>query len=503
MTIMKETSNCIAPNKDMTANSQGVARVTKQAENTNTAYEESAQSEGDSTADNKNQMLTAPVFKLFIKMAMPIIIGLMINGLYNFVDAIFIARAVGTQAIGGVSAAFPVHMLLISFGAMMSSGMASMLSRQLGAQHYHQANAIFTSTLFFALVMGILSSILLIIFKEDIFGWMKLPLVLRSYAIDYIVPIALFSGLSFCSGVVSDAFRAEGKTVLMMKVMLISSVLNVIFDAMFLFVFEWGVAGAAWATVSAIAISFAYSVRKLVTSEHQIRFEKKEFNWQWQYNRRALGLGMPIFLSYTGYAVMLASVNFAIASVAEQNTDLLISAHGIFNRTFMLIFLPILGMMIAFQTFAGFNYGAREYQRVVQVLKVAMLTCSSYALCWTTFMLFNSQWLFQLFTSDQALIAAASEISDIVLLGFVTVSIGMICPALFQALGFAKPAVILNAFRTYLLLLPVLWAFSVNFGVSGIWWTFPAIDAIASVIVAFYTYRFVKKVLLNPAKELA
>lgn len=455
-------------------------------------------------AKTPDKMLTAPVFGMFIRMAVPIIIGLLVNGLYNFVDAIFIARAVGTQAIGGVSAAFPVHMILISISAMLAGGMASVLSRQLGAYQYHQANAVFSSAMFFGLIVGVVCSTLILTFKAQIFQLMQLPVALQAYAIEYIVPIALFCSLSFCSGILSDAFRAEGKTVQMMKVMALSSVLNICLDALFLFVFEWGVAGAAWATVLAIAISFGYGINILLSSEHRIQFEWAEFKWHGQYNKQTLALGVPVFLSYTGYAVMLAAVNYAIVNVAADDADLLISGHGVFNRTFMLIFLPVLGMMIAFQTFAGFNYGAKQYQRVNQVLKVAILTSGGYALLWSILMIFKGHWFFQLFTEDQALIDAAGSIASVVFIGFVTVGIGMMCPALFQALGFAKPAALLNAFRTYILLLPVLWLFSENFGVPGIWWTFPAIDLIASIIVGSYTYCFMRKLLKEPTfKEIA
>jgi putative MATE family efflux protein len=428
-------------------------------------------------------------------MATPIIIGLLINGLYSFVDAIFISRAVGTQAIGGVSAAFPVHMILISISAMIASGMASLLSRQLGAGKSHVANTIFSQSMCLALLVGVVSGVLILLFRQEIFSLMILPIELRHYAIEYITPIALFAGVSFCSATMSDAFRAEGKTLEMMKLMVLSSILNIILDALFLFVFEWGVAGAAWATVAAISISFIYAIKILYNGEHLIRFEWKLFRFDIKTHFETIALGIPVFLSYTGYAVMLSAVNYAIVNAAPSQADILISGHGVFNRTFMLIFLPVLGMMIAFQTFAGFNYGAKQNHRVIQVLKVAILTSSSYALLWSALMLFQSQWLFQLFTDDQALITAASSISSVVFIGFFTVGIGMMCPALFQALGFAKPAALLNAFHTYVLLLPVLWIFSNQFGVSGIWWTFPTIDFIAAIVVGTYTYRFVKNKL--------
>jgi Na+-driven multidrug efflux pump len=179
--------------------------------------------------------------------------------------------------------------------------------------------------------------------------------------------------------------------------------------------------------------------------------------------------------------------------VAGENAQLLISAHGILNRTFMLIFLPMLGMMIAFQTFAGFNYGAQRYQRVIEVLKVALIISTGYALVWSIIMLTESEYVFQLFSQDQALIQAASDISSIVFIGFVTTGIAMICPALFQALGFAKPAALLNILHNYILLLPALWFCSSLYGVGGIWWSFPLIDAITAIIIGIYTWRFIKQ----------
>jgi len=244
-----------------------------------------------------------------------------------------------------------------------------------------------------------------------------------------------------------------------------------------------------------MTLSLVYGIKVLHSSDHLIKFEWSKFRFEPKLHLEAISLGMPVFLSYTGYAVMLSAVNYAVVTVGGDQAELLISGNGIFNRTFMLIFLPVLGMMIAFQTFAGFNYGAKQYARVAEVLKVSILTSGAYALVCSVFMILKPQWLFQLFTQDQALIAAASEISSITFIGFFTIGIAMMCPALFQALGFAKPAALLNAFRTYILLLPMLWLLSSEYGVIGIWWTFPVIDLIASILIGGYCYFFVKKMV--------
>jgi Na+-driven multidrug efflux pump len=271
------------------------------------------------------------------------------------------------------------------------------------------------------------------------------------------------------------------------------ALLNIVLDALFLFVFDWGVPGAAWATALSITFAFFYAIYLLRMGNHRIKFSLDHFRFMPEIHREIVLLGMPIFLSYMGFAMMLLIVNIMLVSVAGDQAELLISAYGILNRTFMLIFLPILGMMIAFQTFAGFNYGAGRYDRVIQVLKVALLLSTVYALIWSLVMVFGSHHLLQLFSKDQALIQAATNISDIVFIGFVTTGISMICPALFQALGFSGPAIILNTLHNYILLLPILWSLSTLYGMSGMWWSFPIIDAISAIIIAAYTGYFIKK----------
>lgn len=451
--------------------------------------------------DSSIPMLTNPVAPLFIRMALPIIFGLMINGLFNFVDAIFISRAVGTDAIGGVSAAFPIQMIMISISAMLGSGMASIISRRLGAKQDDEASMVFNASLVLAALVGLALSIVIVFFRYEIFYLLELPAALIPYAIDYLTPIAAIGLISFCHGSMSEGLRAQGQNIQVFKLMASMALINIALDALFLFVFGWGVPGAAWATALSITAAFFYAIYLLKTNNNRISFNLHHFKFMPSVHKEAIALGIPVFLSYTGFAMMLLSVNVVLVKVAGENAQLLISAHGILNRTFMLIFLPILGMMIAFQTFAGFNYGAQRYQRVIEVLKVALIISTGYALVWSIIMLTESEYVFQLFSQDQALIEAASEIAGIVFIGFITTGIAMICPALFQALGFAKPAALLNTLHNYILLLPALWLCSSLYGVRGIWWTFPLIDAITAIIICLYTWRFIKELGLRAMTE--
>ena len=333
-------------------------------------------------------IVTAPVAPLFIRMALPIIFGLLINGLFNFVDAIFISRAVGTDAIGGVSAAFPIQMIMISLSAMLGSGMASIISRRLGANQDGEASKVFSASLILAATIGLILSIIIVYFRTDIFNLMQLPSDLIPYAIDYLTPIAAIGIISFSHGSMSECLRAQGLNGQVFKLMASMALLNIALDALFLFVFGWGVPGAAWATAISITMAFFYAYYLLKTGDHRVKFTVNHFRFIPEIHKEAISLGIPVFLSYTGFAMMLLLVNIALVNVAGTEAQLLISAHGVLNRVFMLIFLPVLGMMIAFQTFAGFNYGAQKNERVIEVLKVALIATAGYAIISSAIMIF-------------------------------------------------------------------------------------------------------------------
>ncbi len=449
----------------------------------------------------ESPILTQSVSRLFFTMAMPIILGLLVNGLYTFVDAIFISRAVGTDAIGGVSAAFPIHMVMISISTMLASGMASIVSRHLGAHQDVLASKVFSASVLLSIVVGVGVSILLVLGREHIFSWMNTPMALRPYALEYITPIASYGLISFSYAILSDNFRAQGQNVLVMTLMVLSAIMNALLDYIFLFIFEWGVEGAAWATVLAISISLLIALFMFNRRDYRVKFLWRYFRFIPGIHKESVLLGFPIFLSYAGFALMLVMVNLAIVNVASTQAQLLISAHGIFNRTFMLIFLPVLGMMIAFQTFAGFNYGAKQYQRVKEGLKVAIFYTCVYGLAWTLFMLSHSDWLFKLFTEDQSLINAAVDMASIFFIAYLLIGIRTICPALFQSLGFAWPAILLNGLHNYILLLPILWFLSLHFGVKGIWIAFPVADILGAIIIGVYTGRFINKLTNTQVNE--
>lgn len=446
---------------------------------------------------NGHPLLTNAIPEQFIKLAIPIIIALMINGLYSFVDAIFITRGVGINAMASVSAVFPINMFIISISAMLGSGMASIISRHLGNADKQRAEKVFNSSFVFSIAVGFSISILLYFLRFHIYQLLALPQELLADANAYLVPILIITTITFASSALTENFRASGKPQDMMKVMLLGSLLNVVFDALFIFGLEWGVPGAAWATVLAMLCSFSLAVRLQITGKDRLQLSLEKCRFNLSIHKQVLSLGFPIFLSHSGFAFTLAVTIFAVTQYGGADASLLISAHGLLIRSFMMLFLPLLGMTIALQTLAAFNFGAGHMQRVKQSLFTAILLGTIWTSAVSLLLIFKAQWLLQLFTNDIRLIETASDIASIVFLGFITAAAGMMCSTIFQAMGKALPAMLLESSRTYILLLPMILLLPSWLGIKGIWWAFPVTDFIGVTITVLFTGYYFKNRFKN------
>ena len=438
-------------------------------------------------------LLNQPISGQFIKLAFPIIIALLINGLYSFIDAVFITRGVGIEAMAAVSAVFPLTMLITSISAMLGSGMASIISRRLGKGDKEAASKVFSSSILFTTIIGLLSTLLLFFLKDDVYQLLSLPIHLIPYADQYFLPILFFSISSFLVGCLNENFRAAGNAQDMMKVLVLFSLLNIIFDALFIFGFGWGVAGAAWATVLASLLSLLLALRIQTKTSNTVKFQRKYFRLYWPTHKEVVALGIPIFLSHAGFAFAIALTIYAVTRYSGDDASLLISAHGLMLRSFMLLFLPLLGMMIALQTLAGFNYGAGQLDRVKKSLLVAIAYASIWCVLVTFILVVKPQWLLQLFTEDKALIKTASDIGKISFLGFIFGGCAMMCSGVFQAMGKALPAMLLDSIRTYLLLFPAIIFLPKYLGVVGIWWAFPLADVIGVFITGSFTLWYFQR----------
>lgn len=442
---------------------------------------------------------TAPIGKLFVSMALPMIFAMLVNGLYNIVDAIFVTRGVGPLAIGGVSIVFPVQMLVFAFAAVLGSGAASIVSRKLGAKDHEAARHTAQTTLTFSILFSILIAVGVLLAMKPILSLLGVTEALMPYSIDYLLPILIGSPIAIMGAVFGDLLRAEGKMQYMMMLMLTGSILNIILDPIFIFVLDMGVQGAAVATVISQTAGLCLAISFYLRGKTAIHLTARE----WRIDFRALwpvvALGLPFFISHAGASFMIATTNNALSQVGGNAADIYISAYGLVGRVLMFVILPLIGMMIAFQTVTGYNYGAGQLDRVRQMVRMglasSLVVCGSVSLI----MLTVPQVLLGIFTSDPELLGRAMQISRTVFLCFTLVGSTFIITGYFQATGHARMALIASSARVYLFLIPAMLTLPRLIGIDGAWMAFPFADVSSAILATLLFVPFYKALRPQPS----
>ncbi|MFQ3230075.1 MATE family efflux transporter [Reinekea sp.] len=440
---------------------------------------------------------TAPIGKLFITMSLPIIMGMLVNGLYNIVDAIFVTRGVGSLAIGGISIVFPVQMLIFAFAAVLGSGAASIVSRKLGAKKHDEARHTAQTALSFSIFFSVILAAIVLIAMKPILRLLGVTEALWLYSVDYLTPILFATPIAIIGTVFNDLLRAEGKMQFMMMTMLLGSILNIILDAVFIFGFGMGVTGAAVATVisqtCAMLLAFSFYFRGKTT----LHLSLKDWKIDWKVLVGIIALGLPFFISHAGASFMIATANNALSSVGGDAADIYISAYGLVGRVIMFVILPLIGIMIAFQTIVGYNYGAQNFERVRKTVNMGLVASSVICISVSALMVFQPELFLSLFTSDPVLLAKSAEIARVIFLGFSLAGVTFMITGYFQATGHARMALFASSARVYIFLIPLVIILPKYLGIDGIWFAFPIADISACLLATAFFIRYYRKLLVR------
>ncbi len=425
-----------------------------------------------------------PIIGLFFGIALPIAVGMMVHGLYNVVDAIFVTRALGADAMGGISIVFPIQMFVFALATLIGSGMASIVARQLGAKDTEGAQATIDMAMRLAIGFAIVLTLGIYINMQEILVFMGVSTALMPYAVDYLLPIVLFAvPITMINQVPGDALRAEGKAMFMMATMTLSAVLNIILDAVFIFGLDSGVEGVAYATVISQAVALIINFWFFLARKTQLSIRPFAYQSDNKVLNEIILLGIPILIAHAGVSIFIAFTNYSLAQLPDINNDLYISAYGLIGRLVMFAILPLIAMTIAFQTLAGFNYGAKLYGRVRTTIKVGLIAGLSYGLLMSAIMILAPYPIIGMFTQEETLIHVTAGIGMWVFMAFPLANAHGLGSALFQALGKAREALFLSSLRIYFLLLPGLLILPIFYGLEGLWLAFPVADTIAFLIV--------------------
>ena len=444
----------------------------------------------------KQDMGTGSVKKLMVKMAVPALIGQVINLLYNIVDRIYIGHIpeIGGTALTGVGLFSPILMLITAFAMMAGSGGAPRAAIAMGQGDKERAEKILGNC--FAVLMG-MAVVLTAVF------YFAAPALLRWFgASDATLPYAVEYGRIYILGSVfvlvvmgmNTFITAQGFARISMLTTVIGAVINIVLDPIFIFVLDMGVAGAALATVLSQAVSAVWILKFLAGGETILRLKKANLKLESSVILPCLGLGVSTFVMLSTESIL--SVSFT-SSLARFGGDVAVGAMTVLTSINQLITMPLSGICQGGQPLISYNYGAKKLDRVKEAFFCQFGACVAYTVVfWLLLMLFPNGFA-GIFTSDANLAAYTAWALKIFLACGFSVGFQVSCQQAFMALGQARISLVMALLRKVILLIPLIFILPYLFEnrAMAVFLAEPVSDFIAAAVTTFMFFRFFLRML--------
>ena len=437
---------------------------------------------------------TEHIRRLLVQYAVPAIIAMTAASLYNMVGSIFIGHGVGPLAISGLALTFPLMNLAAAFGSLVGVGAATLISMRLGQRDYATAQHVLGNVVVLNLIIGVAFGAAALVFLDPILYFFGASDATIGYARDYMTIILLGNVVTHMYLGLNAVLRASGHPRKSMYATINTVLINTVLDPLFIYGFGWGIRGAAVATVAAQVISLAWQFRILSDRRELLHFRRGIYRLQGKIVRNVLAIGMSPFLMNLAACFIVILIN---KGLKQYGGDLMIGAYGIVNRLAFFFVMIVMGLNQGMQPIAGYNFGARQYDRVLRVLKLTSIG----ATCVTTVGFLIGELVprtaVSAFTNDPELIRLSVEGMRITFAFFPIIGFQMVATNFFMSIGMAGKAIFLSLSRQLLFLLPGLLVLPRIFddctewnGSWGVWCAMPLSDLLASIVTVFMlTYQ--------------
>lgn len=432
----------------------------------------------------------ANIAPLLREYAVPAIIAMAASSLYNMVDSMFIGNGVGTYALTALGVCFPLMNLMIALGTLVGVGASTMLSLLLGQKNNKGANEVLGNVVSLNLIIGVSFSVLCYIWLDPILTAFGATQNTLSYAHDYMVIILIGNAFNHVFYGLNGCLRSAGHPTTAMLLTLLTEVSNIILDPIFIFVFDMGVAGAAWATTISEALGLIIVVWIFSRPNMEVHFENGIFRLNWYIAKESLKIGVSPFLMNTVACLVNICIN---QQMLRYVGDIGIGAYSIIHRISFFFLMIVMGLMQGMQPIAGYNFGARKYSRVRQVYHLTM----KWAVGITAAGLVCSELIPELmcraFTKDPDLLDLSVKGLRYMNFLFPVVGYSIAVSHLFQSLGMVKKAIFLSLSRQLLFLIPMIYLFPLVWKEVGLWLSFPGSDLVSATTAAVMMGRLMSK----------
>lgn len=443
---------------------------------------------------NKNkatlELGTKPVGSLLLQYAMPAIIAMTASSLYNMVDSIFIGQGVGPMAISGLALTFPFMNLSAAFGAAVGVGASTCISVKLGQRDYKTAQNILGNTVTLNLIVGILFSVVSLLFLDPILYFFGASGQTIPYARDYMVVILLGNVFSHMYFGMNAVLRAAGKPQQAMYATMFTVVMNTVLDPVFIYLLDMGIRGAAFATILSQMMALTWQMKLFSDKAELLHLCRGIYGLKAAIVKNIIAIGLSPFLMNVCACIVVIFIN---KGLLMYGGDLAVGAYGIANRVAFVFVMIVMGINQGMQPIAGYNYGARQMNRLMRVLKLAMVAATAVTTLGFLVAEFIPELCVSLFTTDNELTGMAARGMRIIMCTFPIIGFQMVATNFFQSIGMAKVSIFLSLSRQMLFLLPLLFVLPLQFGVDGVWASMPVSDTVASLVTLVILVKYMRK----------
>ncbi len=431
---------------------------------------------------------TQNIKKLLFRMSAPAMVGMLVMALYNVVDTIFIGQAVGTLGIAGVTISFPLQISFFALALTIGIGASSEISRSLGAGNKESAEKVLGTATWLVLVGSALIVLIGLLFLKPILLASGSNAEVLPFAMDYMRVILYGAPFLIATVVGNNLARAEGNASLAMKVMILGALINVVLDYVFLFPLNLGISGAAWATSISNVVSFLWLAPYFLKKKSAVPLLWKYICWHTESVRKIMVVGAASFMREASFVLETLVLNHILISLGGS---VAVAAIGILMRLSMVALMPIFGVVQGLQPIAGYNFGAKNFQRVREVFLTAtqwgtVISVSAFVALY----FFPNFWVRIFVSSEETeLISVTVQGLRFMAIGFGVIGFQSVTGGLYQALGFGKQSLVLSLLRQVIFFIPAILLLSYFFGIMGVWWSFPIADISAAIVTAVMLWK--------------
>ena len=435
----------------------------------------------------ENKMAVRPVFPLLMSMAIPPMISMLIQSLYNIVDSMFVAK-IGEDALTAVSLAFPVQTLIVACSVGIGVGVNSYISRSLGREDQQGADSAVAHGLLMAAFVSVLFVLAGQFLLEPFFRMFSSDPLILSEAITYTKICLTFCAGCFIHICIEKVFQSTGSMIFPMLLQALGAITNIILDPIMIFgLFGFpamGVKGAAVATVIGQHTAMLASLLVFLLGKFAVRLDLRNFRFSWKMIRDIATIAVPNSCMNALGSVLVMGLNSIL--IGFSNTA--VSLFGIYYKLQTFVFMPASGLTQGAMPIMGFSYGAGNGKRLQHTLSISLRVCFVIMAMGCLLFMAAPAWLLSLFGASEEMLTMGIPALRIISVSFLPATIGFILPTMFQSMGQGAYSLIVFLLRQLVITLPMAAILSGPFGLTGIWVSFILAESVAAA-VALLLYR--------------